>query len=322
VSLLVQQIAGFLTSNWTSLHVRDKVETVSCKPLKTIVAAMVLTLASFPSAGQNPSPSPQQLVRETVDNELKPDAGLKFMFRDRKQTPHGSSTKLMVQTTEAMAGMVVAYDDHPLNPEQRQAELARNQRFIRDPEELRKKRKQEKENEERINRIMKALPDAFIYQEDGAEPGKRGVGEPGVKLIRLRFEPNPKYDPPSRVEQVLTAMTGTMLIEPGKKRLASIDGTLSHDVAFGWGILGHLDKGGHFLVQQGDVDGNHWEVTRTDLAITGKLFFFKTIKYESSEVFSHFRQVSPNLTFAQALEMLTKETQSAEAQPVANTPPR
>lgn len=283
---------------------------------------MVLTLASLPAAGQNPSTSPQQLVQETVDHELKPDAGLKFMFRDRKQTPHGSSTKLMVQTTEAMAGMVIAYDDHPLNAEQRQAELARNQRFIRDPEELRKKRKQEKENEDRINRIMKALPDAFLYQEDGTEPGKRGVGEPGVQLIRLRFEPNPKYDPPSRVEQVLTAMTGTMLIEPRKKRLASIDGTLSHDVAFGWGILGHLDKGGHFLVQQGEVDGSHWEVTRTDLAITGKLFFFKTIKYESSEVFSHFRQVSPNLTFAQGLEMLTKETQSAEEQPIANKPSR
>lgn len=282
---------------------------------------MVLTLASLPAAGQNPSRSPQQLVRETVDNELKPDAGLKFMFRDRKQTPHGSSTKLMVQTTEAMAGMVIAYDDHPLNPEQKQAELARNQRFIRDPEELRKKRKQEKENEDRINRIMKALPEAFLYQEDGTEPGKRGVGEPGVQLIRLRFEPNPKYDPPSRVEQVLTAMTGTMLIEPRKKRLASIDGTLSHDVAFGWGILGHLDKGGHFLVQQGEVDGNHWEITRTDLAITGKLFFFKTIKYESSEMFSHFRQVSPNLTFAQGLEMLTKETQTEE-QRIVDTPSR
>lgn len=293
---------------------------MSCKPLTKFAVLAVAILASFSAAGQLTPAPPQQLVRDTVDNELKPDAGLKFMFRDRKQTPHGSSTKLMVQTTEAMAGMVIAYDDHPLNAEQRQAELARNQRFIHDPEEIRKKRKLEKENEERINRIMKALPDAFLYENNGSEAGKKGIGEPGVQLIRLRFQPNPKYDPPSRVEQVLTAMTGTMLIDPQRKRLASIDGTLSHDVAFGWGILGHLDKGGHFLVQQGQVDGDHWEITRTDLAITGKIFFFKSIKYESSEVFSNFRQVPPNLTFAQGLEMLTKEAQPAEEQPIANNP--
>jgi hypothetical protein len=284
---------------------------VSCRLALNFVMFLALFFLALSAAAELTPASPQQLVRETVENELKPDSDLKFMFRDHKQTPHGSSTKLMVQTTEAMAGVVIAYDGHPLNQQQRQAELARNQRFIHDPEELRKKRKQEKENEDRISRIMKALPDAFLYEYDGAEPGRKGIGEAGVELTRLRFRPNPKYNPPSRVEQVLTAMTGSMLIDPRKKRLARIDGTLSHDVAFGWGIFGHLDKGGHFLVEQGEVDGNHWEITRTDLAITGKILLFKSIRFESSEVFSDFRQVPRNLTFAQGLQMLAKEAQSA-----------
>ena len=33
-------------------------------------------------------------------------------------------------------------------------------------------------------------------------------------------------------------------------------------MGFGWGFLGHLDRGGHFLVEQGEVVNGHWEVTR------------------------------------------------------------
>ena len=309
----MQQIQHLRPSNWTSVELRNRVKIVSRKRAWKFAAfSMAVLMASVLGASELAPASAHDLVRQTVDNELKADPGVKFMFRDHKQTPHGSQTRLMVQTTEAMAGMTIAYDDHPLNPEQRQAEIARNQRFLHDADELRKKRKQEKENEERINRIMRALPDAFLYEYAGAEPGKKGIGESGLELTRLRFRPNPKYDPPSRVEQVLTAMTGFMLIDPKKKRLARIDGTLSREVAFGWGIFGHLDKGGHFLVEQGEVDGNHWEITRTDLAITGKVLLFKSIKFESSEVFSDFRQVPSNLTFAQGLEMLTKEAHSAD----------
>jgi len=278
---------------------------------KLAAIGMAVLITSVLHAAELTPASARDLVRQTVDNELKADPGVKFMFRDQKKTPRGSQTRLLVQTTEAMAGMTIAYDGRPLNPDQRNAEIARNQRFLHDADELRKKRRQEKENEERINRIMRALPDAFLYEYDGSEPGKKSIGESGAELTRLSFRPNPKYDPPSRVEQVLTAMTGLMLIDSNKRRLARIDGTLSHEVAFGWGIFGHLDKGGHFLVEQGEVDGTHWAITRTDLAITGKVLLFKSLRFESSEVFTDFRQVPSTLSFAQGVEMLAKEAQSA-----------
>jgi len=292
----------------------DKVSIVpsTLRPRSSWLFLLCLIVAIKGDAADLPLVPPAELVSQTVNNELSLNSHVKFMFQDRKQTPHGSQTKLMVETTEAMAGMVIAYDDRPLNPQQRQDELARIQRFTHDPAELHKKRKQEQENEDRIARIMKALPTAFLYEYDGVEPGTPGVGDPGVELLRLRFRPNPKYDPPSRVEQVLTTMTGVLLIDPRRKRLARIDGTLSHEVGFGWGIFGHLDKGGHFLVEQGNVEHNHWEITRTDLAITGKVLLFKTIRFESSERFSNFREVSPDLTFAQGVELLTREADVAE----------
>ena len=282
--------------------------------LRTNLALRILPLAfalsSGPSTlGQQPqTESPVELVRRTVQNEIKPpNDQVKFMFLERKETPRGTQTKLLVETREAMAGMVIAINDRPLNPEQRQAEIARIERFVKNPEELKKKIKDEKEDADRTVRIMKALPDAFLYEPDGTEVGKEGLGKPGDELVRLKFRPNPRYNPPSRVELVLTGMEGTLLIDASEHRLARIDGKLVKEVGFGWGILGHLNPGGHFLVDQSEVGNNRWEVTHMDLAFTGKVLFFKSLNIKSKEDYSDFRPAPPNLTFAQAVELLKKE---------------
>jgi hypothetical protein len=274
------------------------------------ILPLVLALSGGPTiwAQQPQTESPVELVRKTVQNEVKPaNDQVKFMFLERKETPRGSQTKLLVETREAMAGMVIAINDRPLNPEQRQAEIARVERFIKNPEELKKKIRDEKDDADRTARIMKALPDAFLYQPDGTEVGKEGLGKPGDELVRLKFRPNPRYSPPSRVEQVLTGMEGTLLIDANQHRLARIDGKLVKEVGFGWGILGHLNPGGHFLVDQSDVGYNRWEVTHMDLAFTGKVLFFKSLNIKSKEDYSDFRPVAPNLTFAQGVELLKKE---------------
>jgi len=266
-------------------------------------------LISSAASGQPTPPSPAELVRRVVQNEITKsgDSNTGFMFKDQRKTPHVSQTKLMVETRDATAGLLVAQDGHPLTPEQQKAEEARLQNYIKNPEELNKKRRQEKEDAEHTARIVKALPEAFLYAADGTEPGTDGVGQPGHELIRLKFRPNPSYDPPSRVEQVLTGMQGQLLIDSQENRIAEIDGTLQKDVGFGWGILGHLDRGGRFLVQQGDVGNEQWEVTRMELSFTGKIFFLKKLSIRSSDVFSEFRPVPASLTFAQGVELLEKE---------------
>jgi hypothetical protein len=270
----------------------------------------VLFGAGSSSAVDNPPLSPAELMRRTVQNEVKagntPD---NFMFRSRKETPKGTQTKLMVQTRDATVGMVIANNDQPLSPDQRQAEAGRLQYIASHPEELRRKQKQEKDDADRVTRIMRAMPDAFIYQRDGVEPGKQGVGKPGDDLVRLKFQPNPNYSPPSRVEQVLTGMQGTVLIDPVRQRIARIDGTLFRDVSFGWGFLGHLDRGGRFQVDQGTTAADDsWEMSRMSLDFTGKILLFKSIAIESTETFTDFRRVPSNLTFAQGITLLEKET--------------
>lgn len=229
------------------------------------------------------------------------------MFRSRKQTPKGSQTRLYIETDDAMAGMLIALNDQPLNTQQQQAETDHLNWLKGSPEQLRKKRAREKEDAERTLRIVKALPEAFRYEYAGTETGVPGLGKTGDPLVRLKFTPNPNYAPPSRVEQVLEGMEGYLLVDASAKRIARIDGTLFREVTFGWGIIGHLDKGGHFRVQQADVGNGSWDITAMSLKMTGKILLFKSLSMVSDEVFSGFQRVPDKLTFAEGVEMLKAE---------------
>jgi hypothetical protein len=260
---------------------------------------------------ESPEMSPADLIRITVANEVAaanhPD--LHHMFRSRRQTPKGSQTHMYIETNQALAGMLIAINDKPLTAEQQQGEENHLSWLVNNPEQLRKKAAREKEDEDRSLRIVKALPDAFSYEYAGTEECAPGLGKAGDQLVKLRFKPNPAYNPPSRVEQVLRGMQGEVLIDKQIRRLARIDGTLFQEVTFGWGILGHLDKGGHFRVQQADLglgDGA-WGITEMHLNMTGKILMLKGLNIVSDEVLSDFHLMPEKLTFAQGVQILKNE---------------
>jgi|SRR5579872_1659252 len=301
-----------------------------------IVVAVSLVLSLVVATGPSPliaaprqatpDPTALDLVRTTVAHEVSAanDNSVKHFFRARKNTPQGSQTRLYVETSDAMAGMTVAYNDKPLTAQQVQGEESRLDGLVGNPEQLRRKQHQEKEEATRTLCIVKALPEAFLYEYDGDETGTAALAAEGMHLARLKFRSNPAYRPPSHVEEVLVGMQGTLLIDPIAHRIARIDGTLFKEVNFGWGILGHLNKGGHFLVEQRELDDGSWDVSRMSLEFTGKILLFKNIAIKSDEFFTDFRRVPPGTTFAQGVAMLrmeqakltnggTAETATAEA---------
>ena len=253
--------------------------------------------------------SPNDLVRQTVAREIAAanQTPHPHMFRSRKQTPKGSQTKLYVETKDAMAGMLIAINDQPLSAQQQQAEMDHLNWLAGNPEQLRKKHAREKEDADRTLRIVKAIPDAFLYQYAGTEVCRPDLGKPGDELVRLEFTPNPQYSPPSKTEQALEGMKGYLLIDTTAHRIAMIDGTLFRNVSFGWGIIGHLDKGGHFRVQQADVGDGSWEITAMSLKITGKILLFKGFSLVSDETFGDFHPVAEDLTFSKGVDLLRTE---------------
>jgi hypothetical protein len=293
-------------------------------------AVLAALLYAIPAAGQSSAPQPSppekpdpgELVRQVVATEVAAfqDPSVKHQFRSRKQTPRGSQTKLYVETHEAMAGMVVAYDDRPVTEAELAGEHAHLQGLLDQPEQLRHKQAQEKETTDRFVRILKALPDVYVYEYDGTETATADFGKAGTPLVRLKFRPNPNYTPPSHLsEQALGGTRGTMLIDVERHRIARVEGTVFKDVNFGWGFFGRLDKGGHFLIAQTDVGDGTWEITRMTLSFTGKILVFKSFNMVSDEVLSDFRRVPANMTFAQGVDLLKAE-QTKLAQNHAQSP--
>lgn len=284
----------------------------------TVITLFSLALTLHAQETAHPAISAAELVRLTVQNEVAAadQTSLKHIFCAHKIGGKESQTHLYVETTQAMAGMLIATDGHALTPQQRQAEINRLDAIASNPDALRRKRAHEKDDTDHSLRILRALPDAFRYEYAGAESGTPQVGSAGAQLVRLKFTPNPSYAAPTRVEQVLTGMQGYLLIDVDQHRLAAIDGTLFRDVSFGWGIIGRLDKGGRFEVEQADVGDGAWEVTEMNLNITGRVLIFKSLNFVSKEVFSDFRSVPSNTTFAQGIELLkTEEEKLAQSGP-------
>ena len=259
-------------------------------------------------AAQLPSPPVAELVSKCIQHELDAVANSpKYMFLMRRKTAHVLETKLMVQTNEAVAGRVLSYNDKPLSDQGHIDEDTRVNRFVKDPDELRKKHREERDNRDRLNRVLRAMPEALLYEYDGFEPATATLGHKGEQLVRVKFRPNPDYDPPTRVEQLLTGMAGTILLDPQRERLARIDGSLQKDVAFGWGILGHLYQGGRILLEQGDLADGNWVLRHFLMRFTGKILFFKNIDVNTTENSWDFHRVADDLSFAQALVLLKKQ---------------
>ena len=108
----------------------------------TQVLATYLLFCTGAAATEFPSIAPGDLIRRASEKELDAATHLPtYMFLTRKQTPHYSSLKLYVQTKDAVASRVIAYNEQPLTPQQRQDEDARTERFLKNPAEMRARQK-------------------------------------------------------------------------------------------------------------------------------------------------------------------------------------
>lgn len=271
--------------------------------LKLSVALLWLsstTTFAGQQAASKPELSANDLVRLAVQNELNAAANHShFTFRDIKRKENGAvETKQMIDTAQGvMLGRIIAINGKPLDAEQRQHEDARLQRLIDDPSQLEAKKKEQKEDDQRVRGMVKALPDAFIFEYTGTEQGKSGE----IKV--LKFHPNPNFNPPTRELQVYEGMSGTMKIAVPENHIVLLQAKLFRQVNFGWGILGKLNPGGEFIIQQEQITPEHWDLTHMKLNFTGKVLLFKTLNIQEDERTEDYQQVPP-LTIAQAIQKL------------------
>jgi hypothetical protein len=279
--------------------------------LRTFLLRVLPTLLLAPTMaaawqGTPPRPdlpaNPQDLVRQMSANELGRKTQPFLTYRYTRIRPDRKEERQMLETDQLLLGRIVALDGQPLTPKESAQEDRRLQRLIENPEELRDKQKDQQQEDQRIRKIIRALPDGFLYEYGDLRQGPSG------EVVVLKFRPNPDFDPPSRETQAFLGMAGTMEISLPSRRLSSLHATLIQDVSFGWGILGKLNRGGELTIEQVPIEGGRWMTRRMKLNFTGRVLIFKALKVDLDQFTSSYRPVS-GMSVAEGIAFLKKINQ-------------
>lgn len=261
-----------------------------------LVVMSIFSFAPFRAQSQDQQQSPHELVQSIVTNELKMDANdhSRWMYEDANKSGGKNTVKLVVQTREGSVSKTIEINGHPLNAQQKHMDERKMERFVADPAVRAKQKQNDQHDDKQAAAMTKMLPSAFLWKVIGTEGDN----------TTLAFSPNPKFHPPTREAKVFASMQGTMLVNTKQKRIVSLKGKLIHNVDFGWGILGKLQKGGTFNVERTNIDGDVWDITQTHVHIHGHALIFKSISEQQDEVTSHYKRAPESITLKEAAKML------------------
>ena len=273
---------------------------MACQQRYGFLIAILCLLLSFGHAQSAPTMSADELARAVVNNELKiSDASQsRWTYVAEKEEAGKKQTKRVIETAYGSLERVIAVNGTPLTPQQQQGETDRVARLAKNPGELKKLEQAKRKDADQCRAFFKMIPETFTF----AYGGQSG------ELVRLTFKPNPHYEPPTREGRVLHHMAGELWVHPQQLRLGAMYGTLLDDVKFGGGILGHLNKGGQFVVKRAEIAGGRWEMTELLVNMTGKALCFKSIAVQQKEERSDFQQVPDETTLADAAILLNRPT--------------
>jgi hypothetical protein len=244
--------------------------------------------------GRSYSLTAGELVGVVVANELTDRVQLrKWIYTIEKQTGKQTLTQLQVDTRDGPLYRLLLVDGVGLDVGQRKQDDARIGRLLKDPRPLQKLKQAQADDELKLQNLMSLMPRAFVYDYDGAEEN----------LLRIKFRPNPDYNPPSYEARIVHSLAGTILIDTANKRLARVLGHLVTRVDFGYGLLGRIDSG-TLELERVEVGPKLWKTAFINVHFSGRMVVFKTFNKDQFERRSDFQVVSSDLSLAEARDLL------------------
>jgi hypothetical protein len=128
-------------------------------------------------------------------------------------------------------------------------------------------------------------------------------------LAKIALEPNPQYQPPSSTAEILTHMSATLWIDEKSGQLARAEANVIRDIYVGLGVLGKVNRGGHFTLEQQEVAPNVWLPVHLEYTVTGRKLFFS---FTSNQVYetSAYRDLGPP---SRAIEVARKDLANPSA---------
>ncbi len=245
--------------------------------------------------------SAHDFMKDVIYNELKDRQHESFwQYHVQKRMGSSTFTAVQVETKDGPLSRILTRDGKPLTGDQKRIEDERVAKLVLNPAELGRLKQTHDQDEQRLVRLMGMMNGAFLYEYDGTDDG----------LTRLKFKPNPSFTPPTYEARIFHALGGTIWVDPSQKRLVRLQGVILDRVDFGYGLLGHVEKGGTFEIKRQQVSPNHWRTSRIDVHVSGRVIFFKTINKDQSEIRSDFKPVPSETTLEEASKLLLQSEQS------------
>ncbi len=301
--------------------------------LLPVCAALLLCLMTSsaqsvaPSSDPSPATDAAALVRRAVANHLAAEAAHQpqRFFLHKKDDRH-DYTQEVIETKQGDVALSVASNGAPLNADMHQVQIDRLNTLDAHPDLQEHRHRHEQEDNARVDKLMRELPDAFIYRYDSTVACNvttpPAVPVPGVstslsdppqppdteaECYHLTFQPKPGWNPPDTESRIMRGMAGEAWIEKSQERLTRLDAHLIADVDFGWGFIGHLDKGGTIFLEQKELSDRDWELTSMKLNLTGKALLVKTLNIHLTEEMAHYSPAPADLDYHKAIQMLKAE---------------
>lgn len=258
--------------------------------------AGLLLLCALPALrAQTPSESAHDLVKDVVYNELQERRQVSlWQYRVDKRAVSQILVEQEVETVSGPVYRVLTRQGKPLDPAAQKKETDRLNNLAHSSSEQARMKQDYAAEEQHVEHLIAAMPEAFLYEYDGASEGS----------VRLTFRPNPAYNPSTYEGRVYHALSGEVWIQTQFKRLLKIDARITTQIDFGFGLLGKIEKGGTFQVERKQVSPDRWKTSLVDVHISGHIILFKSISKDEHELRSDFKPMPPTTTVQDAVTLL------------------
>jgi hypothetical protein len=237
------------------------------------------------------------LIEKMAANEVtaRPrQPNFSYLAEERSDRTGGHLWKeAVVETADGPLRRLLAIDNRPLTAAEADVEQRRIDNLVSHPDEFRRQNQAHKDDEARATQLLQLLSSAFVLTPNGEVNG----------CLRFSFQPKPDFHPSTYQERVAHEMAGTVSLKQPEDRLCTLDATILHPVEFGFGLLGHIDQGGHFSLARKQIDSNNWKSDRISVHVSGRILLLKSLAQNQDATRTDIRIVPQNLTLNQAVQI-------------------
>jgi hypothetical protein len=213
----------------------------------------------------------------------------------------GDLVRDVVESKDGTVARLILKDGKPLSAELDEAERKRLNDMIASPATYEKHVRNSEAERRLADKLVPSMPDAMIYTYT---PGQPQTGRnPGSVEVVMDYAPNPKWVAPSTEAEALTGLQGRIWIDAKTHCLVRMEGTISHGVNFGWGMLAHIYPGGKLALDQANAGNGRWIYTDFSMQLTVRALMVKTLNIKAHVAASDFQTIAP-MSYQDAIRMM------------------